>query len=110
MISGGGAGRRYRPKANATIAMMATSTMGFARLLPSRAAQSSQRAPRSHLSRPLCASLAPQLLQKFERLMWECPEAGGLYFEWVTAQVFFETACARKLVRRPIDSHSHLLR
>jgi hypothetical protein len=68
ITNGGGAGRKYRPKANAPIAMAQTITSGFVTLLPSLDAQSSQRAP-SQARHPLRVSLAPQFAQKFERLI-----------------------------------------
>ena len=69
IINGGGAGRKYLPSANAPIAMTAAITSGFVAFLPSRDAQSSQRAPAMNARQLLRVSLAPQFAQKFERLI-----------------------------------------
>src|SRR5262245_38027978 len=69
MISGGGVGRKYLPKAKAVAAMAVTITRGLVTLRPSRNAQSSHRAPASQLRQPLRVILAPQFAQKFERLI-----------------------------------------
>jgi hypothetical protein len=67
MISGGGAGRKYLPNANAVSATIATSARGLTFARPKRLAQSSQRPPLNGARQPLRNSLAPQFAQKCER-------------------------------------------
>jgi len=69
MISGGGAGRRYRPNAKAVITIATTSTTDFVTPRPSRDVQSAQRAPVNHSRQPSRFNLAPQFAQKFEALI-----------------------------------------
>ena len=89
-MSGGGAGRRYFPKANAAIAIMAIKIRDFVGLAPSLDVQSIQRAPASRARQLLRDNLAPQFAQKFERLIVGVfGKAGGLYLE-----------CAGKAKRR----------
>src|SRR5712671_4602342 len=64
ITSGGAAGRRYRPKANAAITMIAMTASGRARLiLLDRWPQSSQRPPLSQARRPFLFKRAPHSAQ-----------------------------------------------
>src|SRR5260370_23068514 len=72
MISGGGAGLRYLPKANAEIAAIEIMTMGLTNpCLPNRRAQSSHHdgpaQASAHRRQPLRASRSPHSTQKVGR-------------------------------------------
>jgi len=63
MTSGGGAGRMYRPSANAAIARIAITAKGRAKLLPNRRAQASQSVLLSRARQLLLFICAPHSAQ-----------------------------------------------
>src|SRR6266852_4665915 len=64
ITSGGAPGRRYRPRANAAITMIAMTASGRAKLVfPNRRAQSSHRLPFSQARQPFLFRRAPHSAQ-----------------------------------------------
>jgi len=77
IISGGGEGLRYRPKANAATAISTTISKGPRRALPMRRAQISQSPPPSHACQRFRVSRLPHSLQKFR-----CTVGGSSDLTW----------------------------